>query len=77
MATITLSVPRSLKDCMDEYPEINWAELSRESIFERFERFLLLKTADEVLKKSKLSKEDAIKLGEEVKHAVAKRHGLV
>ena len=77
MATITLSVPEELKERMNKYPEINWAEWSRESIFKRFERFLLLKVSDEVLKKSKLTKEDAVKLGEEVKHAVARRHGLV
>lgn len=77
MATITLSVPEKLKKSMDKYPEINWAELSRQSILKRLNRSILLHTTNEILKDSKLTRKDAVELGNKVKQAVAKRYGLV
>jgi len=77
MATVTLSISDRLKSRMNEHPEINWAELSRQSILKRLNRGALLKTANEILKGSKLTREDAVKLGKQVKHSVAKKYGLV
>lgn len=71
MVSMTLAVPEELKKEMDKHPELNWSEVARQAIKERI---LLLKKMDELLKNSKLTEEDALKLGREVKKALAKRY---
>ena len=71
MVSITLAVPEELKKEMDKHPELNWSEVARQAIRERI---LLLRKMDELLKNSKLTEEDALKLGREVKKALAKRY---
>ncbi len=45
MANLTLSIPNELKDMMENFPEINWSEVARDSIkkknctIEFFKRF--------------------------------------
>ncbi len=68
MRTVTLSVPNPLKEHMNEYPEINWSEVSREELRNKLTRFLLVKS---ISSKSKLSEEEAIefavKMGRKIK----------
>ncbi len=73
MPTITLSVPEQLKKDMDSFKEVNWSEVTRELIRGKIERLKLLKKMDEMLKDSKLTDEDALRLGREVNKSARKR----
>jgi hypothetical protein len=70
MVNITLSVPEELKEKMDKFKEINWSEIARQAIRRRI---ILLREMDDLLKNSKLTEEDAIRLGREVNRRVARK----
>lgn len=71
MVSITLSVPEELKRKMDEFPEINWSEVARQSIRNRVEQMEFLR---HFTSESKLTEKDALELGRKVNKAVAKRY---
>lgn len=97
MPNLTLSVPEDLKKQMEEFKEINWSEVARESIRKRAAKLAMLKVldalieerpelielveklkaspedlklqlalSDKILKKSKLSEEEADKFAVEL-----------
>jgi hypothetical protein len=74
MPTITLSVSDELKKEMDSFKDVNWSEITRDLLSDKVKRLKFLKEMDELLKNSKLTEEDAIRLGREVNKAVAKRY---
>jgi len=67
MPNITLSIPKELKAKLDELPELNFSESMRQFLEEKVKRALLLKKLDEILKDSKLTEEDCLRLGNELK----------
>lgn len=69
MANITLAVTDEIKKKMNSFPEINWSEIARQAITQRI---LLLEKMNSLLKNSKLSEEDALRLGKEVTRKAAK-----
>jgi len=71
MPTITLSMPDDLKKQMEEFKEINWSEVARESIRERISQLLLLNS---IVKESKLTEKDALEIGREIKKSMHKRY---
>ena len=73
MPNITLSIPEDLKKKMDELPEINWSEVTREFLSERVNRLALLKRLDKMLENSELTEEDCIRLGREAKKSMHER----
>jgi len=73
MPNITLSIPEDLKSKMDELPEINWSEVTREFLSEKVNRFALLKKLDKMLENSELTEEDCIRLGREAKKSMHER----
>ncbi len=70
MVSLTLSVPESLKEEMEKFPEINWSVIAREAIRKRI---LLLREMDKMLKKSRLTEEDALILGRKVNKGASKK----
>jgi hypothetical protein len=70
MVSLTLSVSPELKSEMDEFPEMNWSEISRQAIKKRID---LLKKMDKMFANSEMTEEDAIELGRKVNKALAKR----
>ena len=51
MATFTVSIPEKLKEKMDQYPEINWAEYLKKRFEERIKelrKFNELKNAGKI-----------------------------
>jgi hypothetical protein len=68
---MTLAVPDELKREMDAHPEMNWSEVARGAIREKI---ALLKRMDKLLENSKLTMEDAIELGREVRRAVGRKY---
>ncbi|MEK6982687.1 MAG: hypothetical protein AABX38_07165 [Candidatus Micrarchaeota archaeon] len=71
MVNLTLTVPSDLKNQMNEFPEINWSEVARQSISLKIQELLLVRS---ILAKSQLTEDDAIKIGEKIKTAIAEKH---
>ncbi|MEK6887710.1 MAG: hypothetical protein AABX14_02065 [Candidatus Aenigmatarchaeota archaeon] len=73
MPTITLSVSEDLKKDMESMKDINWSEVTRGLLSEKVKRMKLLRKMDKMLENSKLTDEDALKLGREVNAGMYKR----
>ncbi len=74
MPNITLSIPKQLKDELEELSEINWSESVRNFLAEKVKRALLLKKLDQLLERSELSEEDCLRLGDKIKEGMWKRY---
>jgi len=70
MVSLTLSVPFELKKKMKKFPEMNWSAVARQAIQERIR---MLEAMNTFLSKSELTGEDALRMGEKVNKAVAKK----
>jgi hypothetical protein len=71
MPNITLAISEEIKQKMAMFPEINWSEVVRQAIIEKTK---VIGHAQALLSKSKLMGKDAIRLGEQAKLNVSKRH---
>ena len=71
MVTMTLSVPNELRQKMETFREINWSEVARQAFNQKISDLEFLR---KFKSKSKLTEEDALRLGAEVSRKVAKRH---
>ena len=71
MANITLSIPDELHKIIKQHPEIKWSEVARQAMWEYAQK---LKMMDEITSKSTLTKEEALKLGEDLNKKLAKRY---
>ena len=76
MATVTLTLSDDTKGELNRFSWVNWSEVARGSFFERLRRDKVFERFDEILKDSKMTDELALKLANELKKRVAKRHGL-
>lgn len=63
MPTITVSVDDALKDRMDDHPEINWSEVTRQAIRGKIEQ---LEVLDELTADSELTGEDVEELAAKI-----------
>ncbi len=70
MTTLTLSVPDEMKRKMDFFPEMNWSEVARQAFRQKIEDMEFLRKFKE---KSKLTEDDALKLGKKVSKSVSDR----
>lgn len=73
MPSLTLSIPKELKEKMSSFPEINWSEIARQAIWEKTR---ILERMNRLLSKSKLTYEDTIEFNKSIKNNVLKKHGL-
>ena len=71
MATLTLAIPADLKVKMNHFPEINWSEVARQAIAEKTR---ILEQMQQLLAKSRLTEQEAVTLGREVKRGVWRKH---
>ncbi len=71
MVNLTLSIPNELKEAMENFPEINWSEVARDSIKKKIAQLNFLKgfRID-----SEISPEDALKLGREISEHLIKHY---
>lgn len=74
--TLTLSIPKKLKDELRELKEVNWSEVTRQFLEERVKKMKLLKRLDELTKNSTFTEEDAVEMGRKINKAMAKRYNL-
>ncbi|TFF90367.1 MAG: hypothetical protein EU548_03380 [Promethearchaeota archaeon] len=66
---LTLAIPKKLKEKMDEFPEINWSEVARESINKKIIQLSFLKG---LRIDSELTAEEALDLGKQVNKLLTK-----
>ncbi|MFC1768202.1 hypothetical protein ACFLZX_00430 [Nanoarchaeota archaeon] len=71
MTTMTLAVPDELKHKMEDFPEINWSEVARQAFYQQIKDMEFLK---KFKSKSRLTEEDALKLGSELNISLSKRY---
>ena len=74
MTNMPLAVPDDLREIMKKHNEIKWSEIARQALWDHARKLELM---DKLLAKSKLTEEDAERIGHKIKHGIAKRHGLV
>ena len=70
MTTMTLSVPAELKHKLEEFPEINWSEVARQAFMQKVQDLEFLRNFKS---ESKMTEEEALRLGREVRKGIAKR----
>ena len=66
---VTIPVPESLKNDMENFREVNWAEVGRQAFRERLEDLRLLK---EIKDRSGLTEKDALEIGKAISKSMAK-----
>ena len=74
MTSMPLAIPEDLKKIMDRYSDVRWSEVARQAMWEKARKLDLM---DKLLANSKMTEEDAERIGQKIKHGIAKRHGLV
>tara|TARA_Y100000310_G_C20703481_1_gene832294 strand:- start:5821 stop:6051 length:231 start_codon:yes stop_codon:yes gene_type:complete len=71
MVSVTLAVPKELKQKMDKFPEMNWSEIARQAFNERIAD---LQFINKIKSKSTLTEADALRMGKAVSKAVSDRY---
>ncbi len=74
MTNMTLAVPEDLHEIMKRHSQIKWSEVARRALWDQARKLELM---DKLLANSKLTEEDAERIGHKIKHGIAKRHGLI
>jgi len=74
MTNVTFAVSEDLHEIMRKHKEIKWSEIARQALWSHARK---LEIMDKLLSKSELTEEDAEKIGNKIKHGIAKRHGLI
>ena len=70
MGNITLSVPEDVHKDMKQFSEVKWSEVARKAIIEKLE---VLKLAESLAKKSKLTEADVREFSKKIKSEATKR----
>ncbi len=77
MAELNVEIPKQLEPAVKVLDKDELKRIVSKALREQLSEVLQFKLADEILKKSKLTDELALKFGDELKGRVAKRHGLM
>jgi len=72
MVTITLYLPEDIKKKMDRFAWLNWSAVAREAFMKRMRKLEILEKFDKDFEKSKLSDEECVRLGRELRQAMSK-----
>lgn len=70
MATVSVSIPDTLKSKMGAHDDINWSAVARKAFEARLDQAELL---HQIANKSKLSAKDAKQLGDAINRAVSQQ----
>ena len=73
MSSMTLSIPEDMKKKMEGFAWLNWSELAREAFAKRMKQLEVLAKFEKDFQDSKLTDEDCIKLGRELKKAMLEK----
>lgn len=64
MASLTLAVPKELKQKMASFRYINWSAVARQAIIDKMQ---ILEKMNKLLSKSTLTEEDTVRFGRRIK----------
>jgi hypothetical protein len=70
MPTITVNVDDDLKERMENHPEINWSEVTRQAIQEKIET---LEVMDELTSDSELTESDVQEIADKINESARER----
>ena len=70
MTNITLSIPDDVHQDMKQFSDVRWSEVARKAIVERIE---VLKLAETLAKKSKLTEKDILDFSKKISSSASKR----
>jgi hypothetical protein len=70
MPSITVNVDDELKKQMENHPEINWSEVTRQAIQEKVET---LEAMEELTSESKLTESDVREIADKINEGARKR----
>ena len=70
MANMTLVIPETMRKDMKQFPEIKWSEVARKAIAEKLE---VLRMANKIASKSKLTEKDVREFSDRIKESATKR----
>ncbi len=70
MPSITVNVDDDLKERMEEHPEINWSEVTRQAIQEKITKLELM---DELTADSDLTEQDVDELADRINESARQR----
>ncbi len=70
MPSITVNVDDDLKERMEDHPEINWSEVTRQAIREKIET---LEVMDELTSESELTESDVQDIAKKINESRRKR----
>ncbi len=70
MPSITVNVDDDLKDRMEQHPEINWSEVTRQAIQEKIET---LDVMDELTSESELTESDVAEIADKINGSARER----
>jgi predicted translin family RNA/ssDNA-binding protein len=71
MTNVTLAVPEELHRIMKNHPEIKWSEVARQAMWEYAKKLELL---DSIATRSRLTEEQALKMGKVIKKDLSRRY---
>lgn len=77
MAELMVEIPDELNVLAKEIGKKELSKIVSKALKDKSSEALLFKYADKILKKSTMTDELALKLGDRLKQRVAKRHGLM
>ncbi len=72
MPTVTLSLPEEVKKKMEKFAWLNWSALAREAFIKKMRQLEILDKFEKDFEKSKLTDEDCIKRGRELRKSMSK-----
>ncbi len=70
MTNMTLSIPESLHKRMVQHTELKWSDIARQTFEQRLDE---LELVEKILRKSRLTEEDAERIGHKLKAEIRKR----
>lgn len=70
MVNMTLSIPEEVHKRMERHTELKWSDIARKAFERKLEEIEFM---EKVLSKSKLTEEDAEKIGHKIKAEIRKR----
>lgn len=73
MPNMTLSLPEQLHKKMKQHPELKWSDVARQAFEKKLKDLETLAWMDKVLANSKLTEEDAERIGHLIKADIRKR----
>ena len=74
MVSVTLKITNEFKELINKLSWVNWSEITREEAIKRLEEEITIDEFKRIVSKSKLTDEDALRLGREVNEALHKRY---